>query len=348
MKIRIVKGTTKISSKGDIVFHTFGGDMEFNAGQRNLWHGEMGNEVGNYEEMEFSDFPSPVRFECTKVKEYNIGINETRLVRLKVGGKNKNIKRKIKFEKDNNNISLSTSEWEAENVWILETKITGKKYGNTTIKVLVDGLHMNNIKVKCIHYKDVFSEEEVERFINENKNSLLNKTECFIAVDNQFSKVVNDNSIRLRSYANLTGYDRIKDYKTKFYIHSEKRFEQGSTWKRSNEKNYKLVPNSFAVGKENEFSKYIREGIKDKIGYHIYYFALLNGYHILSIIIDNTNPCNPLYKILDQLKDRDWLELLKIDMEFLDMTKRNYERACSRINREDYNSSIHLWKLKRY
>lgn len=66
------------------------------------------------------------------------------------------------------------------------------------------------------------------------------------------------------------------------------------------------------------------------------------------IIIDNTNPCSPLYKILDQLKNRDWIELSKIDIEFLDMTKRNYERACSRINREDYNSSIHLWKLKRY
>lgn len=32
MKIRIVKGTTKISSKGDIVFHTFGGDMECRVG----------------------------------------------------------------------------------------------------------------------------------------------------------------------------------------------------------------------------------------------------------------------------------------------------------------------------
>lgn len=64
MKIRIVKGTTKISSKGDIVFHTFGGDMEFNAGQRNLWHGEQGIEIGEYEECKYAN-KSVIRLEIT-------------------------------------------------------------------------------------------------------------------------------------------------------------------------------------------------------------------------------------------------------------------------------------------
>lgn len=64
MKIRIVKGAMKIHSKGDIVFHTFDGDMEFNAQGKNIWHGEKGNEVGKYEYIETQEDTAVTEIEC--------------------------------------------------------------------------------------------------------------------------------------------------------------------------------------------------------------------------------------------------------------------------------------------
>lgn len=51
MRIKIVSGQTKITSKGDIVFNTFDGDINFTAGGKNIWHGEKGIFIGEYEPM---------------------------------------------------------------------------------------------------------------------------------------------------------------------------------------------------------------------------------------------------------------------------------------------------------
>lgn len=348
MKIRIVKGTTKISSKGDIVFHTFGGDMEFNAGQKNIWHGEQGNEVGDYEKIEFSDSPSPVRFECNKIKEYNIGVNETRLVRLKVDGKNNDIKRKIKFEKDNNNISLSTSEWEAENEWILETKITGKKYGNTIIKVLVNGLHMNSIKIKCIHYKDVFSEEEVERLIKDYDDShIFNKSGnvigngyCICAADKGIGALLNDkknfysepnlksqggNGVRLESSTK-----RAKVINSLGYIHSE--FSIKTDYYNTNNKPTKL---------EGNLKEKIENEIKNKIGYHVYYLSMHGEYHVMTLLINNTNPCKPLFSILDQgYIDVRNLNFNILENKFVELAQKFWK------NKNQNAKIIYLWKIR--
>uniref|UniRef100_UPI0039A60B85 hypothetical protein n=1 Tax=Ornithobacterium rhinotracheale TaxID=28251 RepID=UPI0039A60B85 len=57
-KITICEGDILWTSKKDTIFHTFGGDMVFNAGHRNIWHGEKGIEIGEYKEMEsLKDFP---------------------------------------------------------------------------------------------------------------------------------------------------------------------------------------------------------------------------------------------------------------------------------------------------
>lgn len=118
MKIRIVKGTTKISSKGDIVFHTFGGDMEFNAGQRNIWHGEKGNEVGNYEEM---DTPTPininkhiVEFRPPKNFDWSFGFDWFR--------EGKDGDNGIDFKKISKNISLLQKEYYAKQLELSQWK----------------------------------------------------------------------------------------------------------------------------------------------------------------------------------------------------------------------------------
>lgn len=48
-KITICEGDILWTSKKDTILHSFGGDMVFNAGQRNIWQGEKGIEIGKYE-----------------------------------------------------------------------------------------------------------------------------------------------------------------------------------------------------------------------------------------------------------------------------------------------------------
>lgn len=195
--------------------------------------------------------------------------------------------------------------------------------------------------------KDVFLTEEIAAFIKENQNSLDNKTKCFIAVDNQFSKMVDDSKLKLKNYSNKTGIDRANDYSKKGYVFSTKKFNQKNIWVRVDKPNYKLFPISFRNGKDTVFTDYIKQTINKKIGYHVYYFTLLNAYHVLSIIVNNSEPCDVQYKILDQIRDRAWRSLKKLDNDILDMTIRNYKSACDIINKNNHNSSVQLWKLQR-
>lgn len=258
----------------------------------------------------------------------------------------------VNFEVNPNGIfELTTSKWKeikaktlmGEN-WRLQTYITAKKEGEANIQVIVDGKKLNTIKLttKVQADKDVFDSEDIKKYINENKQSLNYGIECFIAVDNQFAKVVNDNSLRLSSYLGKTDYDRINSYKRKQYIKETKRFWAGDTWVR--DKNFK--PISFKKEKETVFSDYIKNGITSYGGYHIYYLVILNGYHVLSIIVKGT-PCDLEYKILDQLKDRNWAKINEIDKNLLEMTQNNYDYACKSSHRYDIDSTIQLWKLKR-
>ncbi len=195
--------------------------------------------------------------------------------------------------------------------------------------------------------KDVFMKEEIDIYLKENQNSLNNHTKCFIAVDNQFSKVVNNQNLKLNSYADLTGLDRINDYSKKGYVYSSKKFHQEVIWSRVDNDEYKLIPISFKNGKETIFSNYIKLDTSNKIGFHLYYFTLLHAYHVLSIVIDNSEPCDIKYKILDQIHDRAWRPVDNLDNDILNMTRRNYIGACNDAERKDYNSSVQLWKLQR-
>jgi len=61
--------------------------------------------------------------------------------------------------------------------------------------------------------------------------------------------------------------------------------------------------NAYSVVKLKKGSKlftYLSTSIKDKIGYHIYYFYVTGGFHTLILVIDNTNPCDQKYNIYDQ------------------------------------------------
>ncbi len=98
-------------------------------------------------------------------------------------------------------------------------------------------------------------------------------------------------------------------------------------------------------GQKTCFSDFIKETMPC-MGIHVYHFILLNGYHVLVLIIDNTNNCYPKFKIIDQLKFREWDVLSNLDNELLTMTRNNYEGAFNASNRYNINSSINLCKIK--
>lgn len=111
------------------------------------------------------------------------------------------------------------------------------------------------------------------------------------------------------------------------------------------EGSYKLKPYEFAKGQSNCFSDFVKNSMPC-LGIHVYHYILLNGYHVLLLLVNNTKSCKPRFKILDQLKDREWEDLSNLDTSLLTMTINNYNGACDASNRKDINSSINLCKIK--
>jgi hypothetical protein len=52
------------------------------------------------------------------------------------------------------------------------------------------------------------------------------------------------------------------------------------------------------------------------------------------------------YKIIDQIREREWDEMSNLDKALLDMTINNYNGACDAAKRKDIDSSINLCKIK--
>jgi hypothetical protein len=102
MRTRIVEGTTQISSDGNIVFHAYDGDAEFNAQRRNIWQAPT-TEVGEYEEIELKidDSYVPIIYvEETQKSSHKIETDTHNLVTLSVyveSSLRKNKSKKIKF-----------------------------------------------------------------------------------------------------------------------------------------------------------------------------------------------------------------------------------------------------------
>ncbi|MCP1300355.1 hypothetical protein NK356_14345 [Chryseobacterium sp. S0630] len=86
MKITIVEGTTKITSKKEILYHIFGGNAEFNAVQKNIWTASN-THIGDYEEMEIevesnNSYIPIVSIDETKNKIYDVYTNAKKVSTL--------------------------------------------------------------------------------------------------------------------------------------------------------------------------------------------------------------------------------------------------------------------------
>lgn len=308
----------------------------------------VGVSFEKYQKIERKGTPTSVLFECTKITEYNIGINETRELRFKVGGKNDDEKRSIKFELNNANISLSTSSWKAENEWILRTKITGKKNGTTVITVKVEDKTLNSITIHCVDYKDVFSEEDVKRLLEDYERShifnrsgnVIGNGYCILSADKGIGALLDDkknfysepnlksqggNGVRLESSTK-----RAKVIQSLGYINSEFSIK-------TNNYNTNNKPTSL----ETSLKLKIQQDLRGRVGYHVYYYSMHGEYHVMTLLIDNNNPCKIIYSILDQgYVDERSLDFEDIDTKFLNLAQKFWK------NKNQNAKIIYMWKIK--
>jgi hypothetical protein len=265
----------------------------------------VGVSFEKYQKIERKGTPTSVFFECTKITEYNIGVHETREVRFKVGGKNDDEKRNIKFQLSNANISLSTSSWKAENEWILRTKITGKKSGTTVIKVKVEDKTLNSITIHCIEYKDVFSEEEIlniKKFLigNAEKHGKQGHMDCITTVNHTLKLLFKNDKLAVGSQ--MTGKDLqgrsgtmeklsdagkvIKQFTIEYVDNAGRVCKKGTPYK--------------AEQMQTKLSDKINTLVSQTIGIHVFGIAIMDGYHSMLLTVDNQNPCKRKFILSDQ------------------------------------------------
>lgn len=200
--------------------------------------------------------------------------------------------------------------------------------------------------------RDVFLYEEVNQLYEENENSLSQHTECIVAADKQIGKLLSNSKDFITNTstngANVnTVFDRMlqiqnKNYVSSFKIFERKTFEGGGDYQ----------PEKYSSGKENILYQYLKSEIKGKIGFHVFIFTMLNGYHVLTLVIDNIKPSEPKYKIYDQIQSRKRFLLNEVNKDFLGLTVRNWKGAVEAIkknnpNAKDCSTRFGFWKIQR-
>ena len=173
---------------------------------------------------------------------------------------------------------------------IIELSFKNRLNRGQKFSIDIKGKDGDNIEVSgklnfTIIEKDVFMSYEAQKILDYNSelkwgpiNWLLGDFDkvCYRVVDKQFSRVVDNPKLVLKSYYKKDAYDRIKDYTKEGYVQSTKRFYQKTIWETEKSEGYTLKPKSFAKNQETVFTNYIEPEIKNKVGYHIYYFIILN------------------------------------------------------------------------
>jgi hypothetical protein len=195
---------------------------------------------------------------------------------------------------------------------------------------------------------DVFLESEKENLIKINEALVQNDSVCFRVADKELAELINDKTLILKSYMGENSYTRMTDYKSKGYIASEKIFDQYI---------FKGGGNFEPIQYDNKsidiFKSYFNKLIFEKLGFHIFCFSLVGGYHVLTLIIDNTDFCNQKFLILDQIRIRKWDQLKNIDEEMLRLTNvlwlsnYNHEEINGTKLYKKFKTECAIWKIKR-
>lgn len=289
-----------------------------------------------------------ITIKCTGKERLKIKTDCIVSINFIVGGTDNNwfgFEHYLKLSSDDKNLKIYDDDFDVDNGWTFITNISNSKVGSSNLHIKSANNSVTTFNFDFVNEKSVFNRKAKDTLLAENEKLVGEDKICFRVADKELSALLNDSSLILKNYSGLSGFSRMDAYQQKGYVYKSKLFSQGEIWKRDTEGNYKLKPYAFAAGQSKCFSNFIKETMPC-MGIHVYHFILLNGYHVLVLIVDNTNNCDHKFKIIDQLKFREWDSLSNLDNEMLTMTRNNYEGACDASSRYDINSSVNLCKIK--
>ncbi|WP_139326001.1 hypothetical protein [Chryseobacterium sp. RU33C] len=94
---------------------------------------------------------------------------------------------------------------------------------------------------------------------------------------------------------------------------------------------------------------FISKSINNKIGYHVFYTTYSDDFHVQTLIIDNTNPCNATYRIVDQHGETSSNgKLSDIENGFKDQSSWTYVNFYLNSNKQTLTKTISsIWKIQR-
>lgn len=136
-------------------------------------------------------------------------------------------------------------------------------------------------------------------------------------------------------------YNRAAQIKGAGYIASEKIFPAETIgWKGLKQ------PSNYNDAHKNAVSEYLLKAINHRHGYHVFYFTILNGYHVLTLVVNSLNPCDKKYQIYDQLRNRSEKSFSNIDNDFLELIVNNWPYAAG-LNDGTASTKFAIWKMQR-
>jgi hypothetical protein len=94
---------------------------------------------------------------------------------------------------------------------------------------------------------------------------------------------------------------------------------------------------------------FLKKSILNRIGFHIFYTTYSDDFHVQILIIDNSNPCSPTYKIVDQHGESTSKgRLLDIEEGFKNQSSWTYANFYLNHNKQILTKTTSsLWKIQR-
>ncbi|MGO3183422.1 MAG: hypothetical protein ACTIJ9_11375 [Aequorivita sp.] len=232
---------------------------------------------------------------------------------------------------------IEQNEFEVKYGSQINLKIKNQKISKKVIFIDIFSDDWMTSKLKCgrialisnLLEKDVFTSEENKRLVDEIKYIAphadleiapeYDENYCMQAAERGLSELLNNEinfyAVKRGSHIhkNSLGFSGLNaiDRGTKFnslgfvkstFIFDDYKIDQ--TKRKSiidvntyNSLKYDIV--SISNGKKILIDNYF-DNTKDGIGYHVYYLSVTNGFHVLLLVVNNSNPCDPIYTIYDQ------------------------------------------------
>lgn len=175
--------------------------------------------------------------------------------------------------------------------------------------------------------------------------SLLNNAKDFYTYDDDKAAVINLESLQSGTY-------RAENIRKKGYIHNSVIYKDNELLKPIYANIQKieddLTYDALSINK-GLLLNFIKKGISEKLGFHIYYTTYSDDFHVQTLIIDNTQPCNPTYRIVDQHgESTSHGKLSDIEEGFKNQSSWTYVNFYLNHNKQSLTKTISsLWKIQR-